>query len=287
MNIALQLSKIERYSNGLYPKKPAVKPGYAVVLSGGKKPPVIVDDRLSIRMIRVGRFDRISEIRTGAYATDVRMEAMSKDAPYQFEIIAKVRVQIVDPLAFHKAGVTDVPTALSLLLFSDVRDVAKQFGIREIIKLDDALREAFPQTDVYDKSTGMRYLVAGIAAQPVAYAMERHLQSLIYLILQTLDETELKDISIEATVLVDLAIGRISMDEALERIKRSYGQRIDGSSSLRIEGNAIEGIDGSAVERIEGSSIKRVKGTATEGIEVSSIKSVKGTATEEIEGYNI
>ena len=166
MNTVTFITRDEAFENGLFPRKPTQKPGSAFVLAGGREPPAIVSNKLAISDIRRGKFDRVVEILTNPYSMVIHMDAISKDAPFQFDVNVKVSVQVMDPLVFFAAQVKDVPSALASALHAAVRRVAKQYSIRDCNMLDEALFAALPQKEVYDGNTGMQYHVADIETTP-------------------------------------------------------------------------------------------------------------------------
>jgi len=162
----------EAYSNGLFPSIPYVRNGVAIVLTNGKKPPVLVDSRISVRQIRSGRFTSLVEISTIMHSFDLNFSVLSKNEPYRFDVMVKVNVRITDPITFLDSQIDDVPEALIQHFSPLIRRILKQADILDYAALDEAVMQKLSESDGFFSRCGMEFSVRDAEVQPDAPAME-------------------------------------------------------------------------------------------------------------------
>jgi len=162
----------EAYPNGLFPNIPYVKNGVAIVLTNGKKPPVLVDGLVSVRQIRNGKYSSLVEISTIFHNIDLNFSVLSKNEPYRFDVIVKVNVRVTDPIAFLNSQINDVPEVLTQHFSPIIRRLLKQADILEYGSLDEAVLQKLVDSNNFNDRSGLDFIVKDVEVQPDVQAME-------------------------------------------------------------------------------------------------------------------
>lgn len=161
-----KLIKEEAYDNGFFPRIPAHnKRGSAFILANGCEDNIIVDDKLTIRQIRRGKYSLLVEISILPYVKEICISSPSRDAAYPFDVNVKAVIQVDDPLVFYENKNIDVDAYFDNILLSDVRRVTSDYSILNYRGMDDALVQQFSASEIVDREMGFSYKISSIMAQ--------------------------------------------------------------------------------------------------------------------------
>lgn len=218
------IKKEETYENSFFPQIPNYrKRGSAFILTNGYGNDIVVDETVTTRQIRKGKYTLLVEISTLPYMKEIRFTSPSRDAAYSFDIYVKAVIQVKDPLAFYENRNLDVDAYFDNIFSMDVRKITKGYSILNYSGMDDELIHKLSSCETIDETTGFSYKISAVTAQPGEQAKEyvkRYGK-------QRLD-AELKEnarnqgkhysLNIEEVLMAEVADGKITEREAYEKI---------------------------------------------------------------------
>ena len=226
----------ELYANSLFPSIPPVPDGFAVLLTDGKFPPVLVDNKLSVRQIRNGKYTRQVLISTTVHQIYIYFNMPSKNDPYLFEVRVTADIRVSDPIAFFQTRIADLSIALNRILSPDVRRTCKNCAIKDCKTLDDDILFKIQPNNFETNiaQSGLAYYVTDVEARPDSGGMSWLERETIHKF-KVEEEThkvdvasQLSEMDIKKALLGEVAAGNLTMAQALieiDRQKREHGFR--------------------------------------------------------------
>lgn len=227
------LLKDEPYPCGMFPKIPNFrKDGSAFILTGGCNDDLRITERTTNREIRQGRYTRLVEISTIPYITEIRFNATAQEQAYSFDVYVKAVVQVVDPITFYRNRNIDVDAYFNKLFSIDVKQITRQYSILNYGGLDRELTQKLSAYNNVDADTGFSYQVSVVDAEPGAAAREyvlraskQQLEACLHS--QAADLAKVLTSDYAEAVMIEVAEGKISHQEAIQKIEQHRDSRFD------------------------------------------------------------
>lgn len=227
------VKKDEPYQCGLFPQIPNFrKDGSAFILTGGCNDDLLVTERTTNRDIRQGRYNRLVEISTRPYMTEVRFTANAQEQAYSFDVYVKAVIQVVDPITFFRNRNIDVDAYFHSLFSIDVKQITRQYSILNYDGLDKELTRKLSAYNNIDASTGFSYQVSIVDAEPGSAAREyvsRASKQQLEASLRSQAGILAKNLTYDyaEAVMMEVADGKISLQDAILKIEEHKDDRFD------------------------------------------------------------
>lgn len=226
--------KEEPYENGFFPKVPkSGKSNSAIILTGGEGDDIIVNGYTTPKQIRQGKYTQLVEISTCPYLKEIRFRSPSQEAYYSFDVYVKAVIQVNDPIVFYANRNIDVDAYFENIFSLDVKKITRSYSVLHYERMDSDLTEKLSSYNTVDESTGFKYQISAVDAQPSENAKEyvqKHGQ-------QTLD-AELRQHarnlankftkSFEEALMTEVAERKISEREAILMIDEYRNASFEG-----------------------------------------------------------
>ena len=283
------------YSGGLFPKIPNRVNGQDTLLVTAEGIARKVDDYLTIKDIRKGNYNKVVRVSTAPFPLDVKLKAVSKNKPYEFDVAIGVECRVKDSVAYYTNKTTyDISSSISTALSRQVSPLAKMFELTDD-SVDDALLKKLSNGDFNLESLGISFTVHSAGAEPASNAasfvkqmtdstlnvrVEKHKAS---------EAQKLTERNMESAIMTLVASNKIDMKTALETLSQS--NRTDGYNKLEDIERLIEFVrglqeknlitDDEAGQRINDllrglpSGLSNADGTSSTGGKVPQIESKK------------
>ncbi len=228
------------YNGGLFPKIPDRVNGQDTLLVNSQGIARKVDDRLTTKDIRNGKYNKIVRISTVPNSLDISLKAVSKNKPYEFIITIGVEYRVKDSVVFYmNRELYDVSDIISTTLTRIINPIAKQYELTDDC-IDNALFNKLSGCEYFLEALGIIYSVHSTDAEPSENAatfikqmsdatlnvrVEQH---------KAVEAEKLTARNMESAIMTKVASGELDMKTALETL----------SNSNRTEGlNKIENIE--------------------------------------------
>lgn len=228
------------YNGGLFPKIPDRVNGQDTLLVNSQGIARKVDDQLTTKDIRIGKYNKIVRISTVPNSLDISLKAVSKNKPYEFIITIGVEYHIKDSVVFYmNRELYDVSNSISTALTRIINPIAKQYELTDDC-IDNALLDKLSGCEYSLEALGIIYSVHSADAEPSENAttfikqmsdatlnvrVEQH---------KAVEAEKLTTQNMESAIMTKVASGEMDMKTALETL----------SNSNRTEGiNKIEDIE--------------------------------------------
>lgn len=232
--------KVENYKNGLYPEIPNCrKQGSAFVLAEGVNDDIVVNENTSSKQIRKGKYKKLIEISTHSYMKEIRINSISKENAYSFEVYIKAVIQVKDPIKFYENINLDIDAYFENLLSMDVRKITRKYSVLDYEGMDDELFRKLSSYSTVDGEIGFAYSISVVDAVPGKTAQEyvervskQQLEAKIKDKARTLLTTYTSDY--EQAIMTEVIEGKLSETEAIIKIKE-YKNRDVKEKTERME----------------------------------------------------
>lgn len=228
------------YNGGLFPKIPDRINGQDMLLVNSQGIARKVDDRLTTKDIRNGKYNKIVRISTVPNLLDISLKAVSKNKPYEFKITIGVEYRVKDSVVFYmNRELHDVSNSIRTALTRIINPIAKQYELTDDC-IDNALFDKLSGCEYSLEALGVIYSVHSADAEPSENAttfikqmsdvtlnvrVEQH---------KVAESEKLTTRNMESAIMTKVASGEMDMKTALETL----------SNSNRTEGlNKIEDIE--------------------------------------------
>lgn len=228
------------YNGGLFPRIPDRIKGQDALLVNSQGIARKVDDRLTTKDIRIGKYNKIVRISTVPNSLDIKLRAVSKNKPYEFIIMVGVEYHVTDSVVFYtNRKLYDVSDSISTALTRIINPIAKQYELTDDC-IDNALFDKLAGCEYSLGALGITYSVHSADAEPSENAttfikqmsdatlnvrVEQH---------KAVEAEKLTSRNMESAILTKVASGEVDMKTALETL----------SNLNRTEGlNKIEDIE--------------------------------------------
>lgn len=212
------------------------KQGVAYILTEGVDDDIVVDDKVSPKQIRRGKYRRLVEISTNPYLKEIRFKSASKERSYTFDIYVKAVIQVKNPIVFYNNKNLDVDAYFTNMFTLDVRKITRKYGILEYDGMDEELTNKLSSYNTVDESTGFEYRISVVDAEPGNEAIEyvkrndkQNLDAELKKKARNLAENVATDY--EKAIRTEVIEGKISEKEAILEINRfrnaDYEERLN------------------------------------------------------------
>lgn len=276
-----------QYRNGFFPTVPNPIQNRAILLRSSLNQSVIqINEKVTPRDIRIGKYDERIEIDLSKTIEEVVVSSPSKDEPYLFDVTITVEIWVTDPMSFYLKQGSDVTEYLRLKLLPSIRSITKGASIIYYNDIDNTLLSTLSTDTFISHDIGISYKIIGILCIPDASAKE-YINSITSS--KLLEETEkqriqtttniekftamkageLTGIDMEIAIFKEVAEGKITTEEALEKLaesKQKTGMRelgnIDALSDLLVKLNKRDQITDEEAARVvrKGLKLPKTKG---------------------------
>lgn len=242
----LIISEME-YNGGLFPKIPDRVSGQDTLLVNSQGIARKVDDKLTTKDIRVGKYNKIVRISTVPNSLDISLKAVSKNKPYEFVIMIGVEYYVKDSVVFYmNRELYDVSNSIGTALSRIINPIAKQYELTDDC-IDDALMSKLSEQEYYFEALGIIFFVRSADAEPSEDAtkflkqmsdatlnvrVEQH---------KAVEAEKLTARNMESAIMTKVASGEIDMKTALEKLSDS--NRTEGLNKIEDIKRLIEFVD--------------------------------------------
>ncbi len=148
------------------------KQGVAYILTEGVNDDIRIDEHITTREIRRGKYRRLVEISTSPYLKEIRFRSASKERSYTFDIYVKAVIQVKNPIVFYNNKNLDVDAYFTNLFTLDVKKITRKYSILEYDGMDEELTNKLSSYNTIDESTGFEYRISVVDAEPGSEAIE-------------------------------------------------------------------------------------------------------------------
>lgn len=228
------------YDGGLFPKIPDRVKGQDTLLINSQGIARKVDDYLTTKDIRNGKYNKVVRVSTVPNSADVSLKAVSKNKPYEFIVTIGVEYRVKDSVVFYmNRELYNISDSISIALTRIINPIAKQYELTDDC-IDDAIFNRLSGCEYSLEALGITYSVLSADAEPSENAatfikqmsdatlnvrVEQH---------KAVEAEKLTSINMESAIMTKVASGEMDMQTALETL----------SNSNRVEGlNTIENIE--------------------------------------------
>lgn len=142
------------------------KHGSAIILSGGLKDDIIVDEHTTSKEIRQSKYTKKIEVSTLPYINELHFSSPSKESAFSFDIYVKAVIQVNDPILFYQNKNIDVDAYFEKLFSLDVKKITKCYSILDYNGMDEELTNKLSSFNEIDQATGFTYQVSAVDASP-------------------------------------------------------------------------------------------------------------------------
>lgn len=224
------------YNGGLFPKIPDRVNGQDTLLVNSQGIARKVDDRLTTRDIRIGKYNKIVRVSTVPNSLDISLKAVSKNKPYEFIITIGVEYHVKDSVIFYmNRELHNVYDSISTALTRIINPIAKQYELTDDC-IDSALWNKLSGCEYHLEALGIIYSVHSADAEPSENAttfikqmsdatlnvrVEQH---------KTVEAEKLTTRNMESAIMTKVASGEMDMKTALETLSSS--NRTDGLNKI-------------------------------------------------------
>lgn len=213
------------YKNGVFVEIPNYKKqGSAFVLVAGIHNDIVIDENTSAKQIRKGRYTKLIEISTASYLYEVRINSISKENAYSFEVYIKAVIQVKDPIKFYENRNLDVDAYFENLFSMDVRKITRKYSILEYEGMDEELVQKLSSISTEDEDTGFQYRISAIDAIP-GMAAQEYVNRVSEQQLEAEIKKKARDLShiytsdYEEAIMAEVVEGKITEAEAILKVK--------------------------------------------------------------------
>lgn len=237
--------KEEVYRNVLYPKVPkSEKQGVVVILTGGCKDDIVVNESTTVKEIRQGKYTQLVEISTRAYIKEIKFHSPSKETYYWFDVYVKGVIQVNNPIIFYKNKNLDIDTYFYNLFYLDVKKVTRKYSILDYEGMDDELQQILSLCTI-DESAGFVYQISVVDVSPGEEAKEyvhKYEKMLLDNTMRKRANNMAKSIAItyEDAIKFEVIEGNLTQTEAILKIKEyekaNYDEKVRHLDELREKG---------------------------------------------------
>lgn len=224
------------YNGGLFPKIPDRVSGQDTLLVNSQGIARKVDDKLTTKDIRLGKYNKIVRVSTVPNSLDILLKAVSKNKPYEFAITIGVEYHVKDSVIFYmNKELHDVSNSISTALTRIINPIAKQYELTDDC-IDDALLNKLSGGEYSLDALGITYSVLSADAEPAENAttfikqmsdatlnvrVEQH---------KAVEAEKLTTRNMESAIMTKVASGEMDMKTALETLSNS--NRTDGLNKI-------------------------------------------------------
>lgn len=217
--------KEEPYKNGMFTEIPNYKKrGSAFVLADGVNDDIVIAENTSSKQIRKGKYTRLIEISTLPYMKEIRINSMSKENAYFFEVYIKAVIQVKNPIRFYENSNLDVDAYFENLFSMDVRKITRKYSILDYQGMDEELAQKLSSFNTEDEATGFEYRISVVDAVPGETAQEyvkrvsdQHMEAEIKKQARGLTENYTNDY--EQAIMTEVAEGKRSEADAIAEME--------------------------------------------------------------------
>lgn len=239
--------KVENYTNGLFVEVPNFrKRGSAFVFTEGINNDIKVDENTTTKQIRKGKYTQLVEISTLPYMKEIRLDSISKQNAYSFEVYIKAVIQVKDPIRFYENSNLDVDAYFENLLSMDVRKITRKYSVLAYEGMDLELFQKLSSYSTVDEATGFGYSISVVDAVPgkgaQAYVERVSNQEMEAAIKKNArEQVDNYTLDFEKAIMTEVAEGKVSETDAI-RIMREYKDKISRENIMRIKECLADGI---------------------------------------------
>lgn len=224
------------YNGGMFPKIPGRVSGQDTLLVNSQGIARKVDDKLTTKDIRLGKYNKIVRISTVPNSLDILLKAVSKNKPYEFAITIGVEYHVKDSVVFYmNSELHDVSNSIGTALSRIINPIAKQYELTDDC-IDDALLSKLSEHEYSLAALGIIYFVRSADAEPSENAtifikqmsdatlnvrVEQH---------KAVEAGKLTARNMESAIMTKVASGEMDMKTALETLSNS--NRTDGLNKI-------------------------------------------------------
>lgn len=224
------------YNGGLFPKIPERMNGQDTLLVSADGIACKVDDFLTTKDIRKSNYNKVVRISTTPFSLDIKLKAVSKNKPYEFDVMIGVEGRVKDTVAYYTNKATyDVLTSIRTALSRIVIPIAKTYELTDE-GVDDALVKELSNRDFALESLGIAYIVHSADAEPDSNAetfVKQMTDSTLNVRVEQHKASEAEKLTsrnMESAIMKRVASGEIDMQTALEQLSAS--NRKEGYNKL-------------------------------------------------------
>lgn len=218
------------YISGMFPKIPNMITGQDTLLINEEGAIKKVDDYLTTKDIRIGKYNKLVRISVLPNTADIIISSISKNKPYQFDIKIGVEYCVTDSATYYiNRNLYDILNSLSADLMRRVTPITKQYELTNS-DIDNALLNKLSEEKYLLTSLGIIYTVKSIDAEPNKEAAE-FIKKMTDATLNVLVEQhkageaeKLTSYNMEMAIMSKVTSGEIDMKTALETLSNSNRQ---------------------------------------------------------------
>jgi len=224
------------YVGGLFPKIPDRIPGQDTLLVSADGIARKVDDHLTTKDIRKGNYTKVVRVPTKPFSLDVKFKSVSRNKPYEFEVVVGVECQVKDSVAYYTNSATyDISDSISTALSRIVTPIAKTFeltdeGIDSAI-FNELKKKGKEKEDGFAlESLGITYIVHSADAEPDSNAQKFVKQMTDSTLNTRVEEHKANEAerltarNMESAIMRQVSEGKLDMKTALEQLSASNRQ---------------------------------------------------------------
>lgn len=159
------------YKCGQFPKFPEMIDGQDTLLINEKGGVCLVNDHLTIKDIRKGKYNRVVRISTLPRSCDISFTSISKDKPYEFDITIGVKYYAENSVTYYtnKESI-DISDCIKNMLSRIIIPIAKQYELTDD-SIDEAILNELSGNEYKLESLGIIYSVISANVKPASNAI--------------------------------------------------------------------------------------------------------------------
>ncbi len=224
------------YNGGLFPKIPDRVNGQDTLLVNSQGIARKVDDWLTTKDIRIGKYNKIVRISTVPNSLDISLKAVSKNKPYEFKISIGVEYRVIDSVVFYmNRKLYDVSDIISTTLMRIINPIAKQYELTDDC-IDNALFKKLSGYEYSLEALGIIYSVHSTDAEPsenAAMFIKQMSDATLNVRVEhhkAIEAEKLTARNMESAIMAKVASGELDMKTALETLSNS--NRTEGLNKI-------------------------------------------------------
>jgi hypothetical protein len=227
----MKLNLVENaYVGGLFPKIPDRVSGQDTLLVSADGIARKVDDHLTTKDIRKANYNKVVRVPTAPFSLDVKFKSVSKNKPYEFDVVVGVECKVNDSVAYYtNRALYDISDSISTALSRIVTPIAKAFELTDD-SIDDAIYKKLSEHGYTLESLGITYTVHSADAEPDSNA-EKFVKQMTDSTLNTrveehkaIQAERLTARNMESAIMRQVSEGKLDMKTALEQLSASNRQ---------------------------------------------------------------
>lgn len=221
------------YVNSFFPKIPFVSPQRIIILCNtgtGEQLVITENSKIKTGELKKKKFNWTVEIDMQPHMVSFKDKYSSQDNISDFEIEIKAMACVTEPLQVYAQGIKDVAEAMRREMAGYLEDLASRYDLDESNQLREAIKSRLG--DIYYLNCGIQ--INGIQ---VTVHMEQRYKELRsksqYEKAKAAEAQKLKAVYMEedTAIFAEVADGRITPEEAVKRMKKSFSD--DFNENLR------------------------------------------------------